>query len=135
MESKVLKKLHLAVGLVMLSAFVLTGQYMDKWHGHLQQTPDVQRLMFRSRHIYLLSASLLNISLGLYLATDLQRWRKVLQTIGSTLILVAPLVLLGAFFTEPWRIGWKFPASFYGLVMLLAGTLFHFAGHEQRSVP
>ena len=98
---------------------------MDKFHEHLRNTPDAARLLFRSRHIYLLLASLINIVLGVYLTRDLAGWRKRLQTLGSVLLLLAPALLLYAFFTEPWRGGWQFVASFYGIIFLLAGTLLH----------
>jgi hypothetical protein len=120
-----MKRLHLIVGLLMLVIFVLTGQYMDKFHEHLRNTPDAARLLFRSRHIYLLLASLINIVLGVYLARGLTAWRNRLQTLGSLLLLLAPALLLYAFFTEPFRGGWQFAASFYGIIFLLAGTLLH----------
>jgi hypothetical protein len=120
-----MKRLHLIVGLATLAVFVLTGQYMDKFHEHLSHTPDAPRLLFRSRHIYLLAAGLMNILLGVYLTASAGVWRKRAQTIGSALLLFAPALLLYAFFTEPFRGGWQFVASFYGVIILLAGTLFH----------
>ncbi len=98
---------------------------MDKFHEHLRNTPDATRLLFRSRHIYFLLASLINILLGVYLARHPAGWRKWLQTIGSTLLLGAPALLLYAFFTEPLRGGWELVASRYGIFILLAGTLLH----------
>jgi hypothetical protein len=123
-----MKRLHLIVGLATLAVFVLTGQYMDKFHEHLLHTPDAPRLLFRSRHIYLLMAGLVNISLGLYLARQAAGWRRHAQTVGSGLLLLAPALLLYAFFTEPFRQGWEQPASFFGVVAAFAGMLPHLFG-------
>jgi hypothetical protein len=57
-----MRRFHLGVGLLGVIAFVGTGQY----HEHLRGMTDAQRLLFRSTHIYLLLASLLN----LYLTTS-----------------------------------------------------------------
>ena len=96
-----MKRLHLIMGLAMLVVFVLTGQYMDKFHEHLRNTPDTARLLFRSRHIYILLASLINIVLGVYLTQHPAGWRKGLQTLGSMLLRVAPAMLLYAFLPNP----------------------------------
>ncbi len=59
--------LHLAVGIVGVAGFLGTGQYMDLVHDHLRGMDDTHRLLFRSTHIYLLFASLVNLALGLHL--------------------------------------------------------------------
>ena len=52
-----MRRFHLGAGLLGVLAFLATGQY----HEHLRGMDDAQRLLFRSAHIYLLLASLLNL--------------------------------------------------------------------------
>lgn len=83
-------------------------------------------MMYVSRHIYLLGAALVNLVLGLYLQVQPPGWRRVVQQIGSLLILLAAVSLLLAFITEPglgmagrsWR-------SYFGLIGLFTGVMTH----------
>lgn len=128
-----MRHIHLTIGLLGVAAFLLTGQFL-KHHDPAMQvlTPDV-RMMYVSRHIYLLGAALVNVVLGLYLHEGLQGWRKVLQRIGSVLILLSALSLLMAFMTEPalgmagrsWR-------SYFGLIALFAGVMTHLVAAVNR---
>ena len=68
---RVLRRIHLVVGLAGVVLFLGTGQYMDRVHDHLRGMEDVRRMLFRSAHIYLLWSSLLNLALGLYFAEKL----------------------------------------------------------------
>ena len=60
-------RVRLTVGLLGVIAFLITGQVMGHHIPKMQLlTPDV-RMMYVSRHIYLLGAALVNLTLGLYL--------------------------------------------------------------------
>ena len=59
-----MKRLHLIIGLTVVVIFLLTGQYMEYVHNRLLL--DGTRMLYRSRHIYLLLAGLLNLILGIY---------------------------------------------------------------------
>jgi hypothetical protein len=121
-----MKRFHLIFGLVALLAFVLTGQYMDKVYHHLRGMADAPRMLFRSRHIYILLSSLLNLSLGTYLKREPPGWRHKLQLAGSTVIFTATCLLVVAFFYEPPHGTLSpLPISRYGLDFILAGTLAH----------
>jgi hypothetical protein len=96
-----MRRLHFVVGLLGIVAFVLTGQYMDKVHAHLDGMADGPRMIYRSAHIYLLFASLLNVLLGGYFRAAAQRNGRILQWGASVAILVLPVLFLVAFFTEP----------------------------------
>jgi len=115
--------LHLAIGLVALVAFLASGQYMDQAHDHLRGYDDATRLLFRSTHIYLLFAALLNLVLGLYLVAEAPGWRRWMQRAGSVLLLAAPGFFAAAFLTEPWLTGLDRPYSRPGAVGSLAGVL------------
>lgn len=128
-----MKQAHLFVGLVALAAFLGTGQYMDRFHDHLRGMDDVRRLLFRSTHIYLLLAALVNIVLGLYLTRDRSGWRRVFATAGSLMLLAAPILLLLGFATEPWLTGLERPYSRPALYGSLAGVLLHLVSRWPRS--
>jgi hypothetical protein len=121
----VMKRLHLIFGLVVLVAFVLTGQYMDIYHRHLEGMADGPRMLYRSRHIFILLASLLNLGLGAYVAPRLERRRRALQWLGSVLITAATVLFVAGFFYEPGLEGLETPLSQRGAYAILAGTLLH----------
>ena len=91
-------------------------------------TDDI-RLMYRSRHPYILAGGVANLLLGLYLSINVGGWRRRLQYLGSVLFLIAPILLTLAFFAEPshgltedtWR-------SSFGLYALFGGGMAHFLG-------
>jgi hypothetical protein len=120
-----LKRLHLVVGILGIVAFLLTGQYMDRFHGHLVGMPNEQRLLFRSTHIYLLLASAINIPLGLYFQWPAGRLRRAMIAIGSVLLVAAPFILLIGFAREPWMTELARPLSRPALYGVLAGIVFH----------
>lgn len=124
---------HVGFGLLVVVAFLLTGQYMDRFHEHLRGMPDGQRMLYRSRHIYILLAGLLNVGLGTYLRLRPERAPRVLQALGSALIVAATCLLVAAFFYEPPLANPEHvPVSRLGLYGILAGTLLHLFGGASR---
>lgn len=87
---------HWLVGLLTLVIFPLTGQYMRHIVGvpHVESVP---RLIFRSRHLFLLVAGVANLALS-----NSQPFHRG-QRVASVLILVAPFFLVAAFFIDPAR--------------------------------
>ena len=81
---------HWLVGLLTLLIFPLTGQYM-RHVAAVPQLDDVPRLIFRSRHLFLLLAGVANIALS-----SSQPFHRA-QRVASVLILVAPFLLFAAF--------------------------------------
>lgn len=65
-----MKRFHLIFGLVVLVVFLLTGQYMDRFHEHLRYTPDGPRMLYRTRHIFILLSGLLHVGIGSYPTLD-----------------------------------------------------------------
>jgi hypothetical protein len=131
-----MKTLHLITGSAVVFIFLLTGQYMDFHTPRMDELNDGTRMMLRSRHIYILLAGLLNLGLGSYLVYREQSWRRILQIIGSGLIIVAPFVLLGAFFHEPKLAGLPSSLTLAAVVALLTGTIFHsLSGTRQSRSP
>lgn len=119
-----IKKIHLMIGVLSVVIFLLTGQYMRHViHGAMEQS-DRLRFSTRAIHVYILMAALLNLSLGSYFRMSADRWRARLQMIGSSLIIVATVILIGAFFYEP-KDGIDRPFTTLAMIASLTGAAFH----------
>ena len=121
-----LRRVHLVVGIAAIVAFLLSGQLLGHHYPTMEQLSPELRMMYVSRHIYLLSGALVNVVLGLYLQLQPSAWRRVLQMVGSILILLSVLSLSMAFLAEPplgmAGRGWR---SLLGLVALFLGVMTH----------
>lgn len=120
-----MKKAHLIFGICILLAFLLTGQYMDKYYNHMVDVPDGPRLLYRTRHIFILLSGLLNLVIGAYFTYRIQTWRRTLQLLGSLHIFAASLFFLIAFFYEPHLSDLHTPLSHWGTYTITAGTVLH----------
>jgi drug/metabolite transporter (DMT)-like permease len=128
-----MKLLHLVTGAVALVAFLLTGQYMEYLRLDSGATADGARMMFRSRHIYLLLAGLVNLGVGAYFVRREGRRRQALQTVGSAFVVVSPALFIAAFFSEPQLPDLQRHFTLPAVVLLSAGTLFHaFSGEKKE---
>lgn len=124
---------HQTLGVLTVIAFLLTGQYMDFYEPAMPELDRGVRMMFRSTHIYILLAGLLNIAIGVNLSFSKTRWRKALQLIGSYLIVAGPFMLIAAFFYEPVHTDLRRPITEPAMIGLLTGTLCHMVGAAFRS--
>ena len=106
-------------------AFLLTGQYMDKFYNHMVGVPDPQRLLYRTRHIFILLAGLLNLGIGAYFTYRIETWRRRAQLLGSLLIFAASFLFLIAFFYEPNMGNLRTPLSHWGTYTIATGALLH----------
>jgi hypothetical protein len=120
-----MKPLHLIFGLFLLVAFLLTGQYMNTYWNHMVGVPDGMRMLYRTRHIFILLAGLLNLGIGIYFNYGQQLWRKALQWLGSALIVTASLLFITAFFYEPKLENLYTPLSHWATYAIVAGTFCH----------
>ena len=126
-----MKRVHLLLGLTLVVIFLLTGQYMEYVHNRL--LPDGPRLLYRSRHIYILFNALINLCLGIYLSGRTPGWRRTLQSVGSVLVLLAPALLLAGFFYEPVRGPNHTMIAPLGIFATTAGVLLHlFSGMRRQ---
>jgi cytochrome bd-type quinol oxidase subunit 2 len=118
--------LHATVGVSMLATFLLSGRYMRSHQPPMDSLDPARHAMFTSRHLYLLAVALVNLMLGAYVARAHGRGRRVLQLVGSTLVVLAAVLLATAFLVEAvWGQG-RTAASSYGWYSLFAGSLLHF---------
>jgi len=125
-----MKNTHLIFGLLLVFVFLLTGQYME--YVHNRTLTDGVRVLYRSRHIYLLLNALINITLGLYVQYAVTGWRRSLELIGSILIMVAPVFLLAGFFYEPPRGADQTKIAPYGIFATAIGILLHLVSASRR---
>ena len=61
-----MRRLHLATGLIALTAFLASGLFMRLGPLHLRSLDDATHRLFRSTPIYLSFTALLNLVLGMY---------------------------------------------------------------------
>src|ERR1044072_6843931 len=120
-----MKRLHLWVGAVVLLVFLLTGQYMDYLDVRTNALGEMARGMFRSRHIYLLLAGLVNLGGGAYFIYRKRGWPRSLRLLGSSFVIMAPMLMLAAFFAEPAEPGLKRHFTLPAVIILTIGTLLH----------
>ena len=130
-----MRQTHLIIGLLGVIAFVLTGQILAHHDPNIHTLSSEVRMMYISRHIYLLGSALVNLTLGLYLQVQPAGWRRRLQQGGSLLIILSPISLLLAFVAEPARgMAGRSWLSFFGLIALFAGVMMHFVSSLTRSL-
>ena len=120
-----MKKAHLIFGVLIVIAFLLTGQYMDKFYNHLDGMADGPRLLYRTRHIFILLAGLLNLGIVAYFTYRVQPWRRTMQLFGSLLIFAGSLLFLVAFFYEPNLGNLHTPLSHWGTYTIATGAVLH----------
>src|SRR3974377_2600484 len=65
-----MRKLHLIAGLLGILVFVLSGQAMRLHKPPIKSLAGGKRMMFLSRHIYILGSALVNLTLGLSLKLE-----------------------------------------------------------------
>ena|SRR5436190_13957485 len=120
-----MRRIHWVAGVLTVVWFLVTGQMMRHHSPPLDQLGDAARLLYRSRHLYLLGSGLVNLMLGLYLQ-DAAGWRGAVRIAGSIVVLLSPVLLTIAFLVEP-------PAGFrpemqwgrLGLFALFGGSMLH----------
>jgi hypothetical protein len=118
-----LRTAHLAVGAVTIGAFLVTGMVMYGHEPPLSTLDWGDRLLFRSRHIYILCAGLVNLSLGLHYALPAGGTRRGIAVAGSVLALASSALLFFAFFAEPMAGREPGTLSAYGLYALFGGVI------------
>lgn len=123
-----MRRVHLAVGAVVVVAFLLTGQFMDRFHKHLEGMPEGPRMLYRTRHVFILMSGLVTLGVGAYLRPRVGRRRRACQLCGSALLMVASALFIAAFFYEPGMEGLETPLSHWGAYAIVAGVALHLFG-------
>ena len=119
---------HWIVGLLTLLIFPLTGAYMRNVV-HVPTLDAVPRLVFRSRHLYLMLAGVANLALSGV------RPQHLAERLAGLLILLAPFVLVAAFFLDPERGVQSSPLFLYSMFGVFAAGVLLAIAHRPRSDP
>ena len=98
---------------------------MDKHFHHLVGMPDAPRLLYRTRHIFILLSGLLNLGIGAYFTYREETWQRTTQLFGSLLIFAASILFVIGFFCEPNLTNLRTPLSHYGAYAIAAGAILH----------
>ena len=123
-----LRVIHLITGVVVVLIFLVTGLLMRFNYRPAFESNYFVRMLFRSSHIYILLSGLINITLGSYLRISGRKPAQLIQILGSIFILIAPVLLIGAFFYEPFRQSLNRPITLFAMILLLSGTVLHMLG-------
>ena len=122
---KDLLNLHIIVGYAFLLIFLLTGVYLLISFPDLYAGREEVRMMYRSNHIYLLMAALINILYGHLFTIDTGSTAiKSLKAISGGIVALAPIDLLGEFIVEPPQYLVERPITFWGILALIVGVVF-----------
>ena len=130
---RTLRTAHLVVGAIAVGAFLVTGLVMYGHEPPLSSLDWGDRLLFRSRHIYILAAGLVNLALGLRYALPEGARRRGAAIAGSLLALASTVLLFFAFFAEPMAGRGPGLLSAYGLYALFGGVMLQSAANLRRA--
>lgn len=120
------------VGGIAVAAFLVSGMVMTGHEPTVAAMDWDERLLFRSRHIYILSGALVNLAIGIHYTLPDRPVRRWLSVAGSLLLLGAALLLFLAFFHEPMAGRPAGPMSSLGLFALFGGTIVHVLANLRR---
>ncbi|MBI3468090.1 MAG: hypothetical protein HY000_34215 [Planctomycetes bacterium] len=94
------------------------------------------RMMFRSAHLYILLAALLNLVAGAHLRARVAKWLQRVQVVGSGCLLVSPVMFTAAFFAEPAPQRLDRPIVLLAAALALLGAILHtIASYEKADTP
>ncbi len=120
-----LRKSHLVVGALTVLAFLVTGMIMRMHEPPVGAMEWAERLLFRSRHIYILCAGLVNLAIGIHYTLPAKGIRYGAAVTGSLFVLASAILLFFAFFAEPMAGRTPGPLSGLGLIALFGGVMLY----------
>lgn len=129
---RTLRTAHLVVGALTIGAFLVTGLVMGGHEPAMASLDWGDRLLFRSRHIYILAAGLVNLALGIRYALPDGAARRGAAVAGSLFALASAPMLFFAFFAEPMAGRGPGMLSALGLYALFGGVLLHAVASLRR---
>ena len=120
-----LGKIHFYFGIIIIIAFLLTGQYMHHNFDHLKNMELMNRALFRAGHLYILLFGLINVSLGSHFKISKVKSLKIIQLFGSTIIFISTFLVIYGFFTELPTEQIERPLTRNSLYLILFGVSVH----------
>lgn len=123
-------RVHTLVALGFLGTFIVTGVYMKFLLPSAYAEDVTVRMLFRSSHIYLLFAALINGLLAIHLGPP-PKGRARLRGTGSVLIAVTPALFTASFFLESPIGSINRPLIFVGVLLVALGAVLHLVAHRR----
>ncbi len=120
-----IKPIHLLFGIAGIVIFVLTGQYMAMFLHGLAGMPDGPRLLYRTSHLYLMWASLVNLLAGIYFVAAGSKGARIAQCVASFMLFAGPPLIIAGFFLESPNNNISRPFCGAANYLALAGTILH----------
>jgi hypothetical protein len=114
--------------------FIFTGQYMLRI-AHVADLAMGPRLLYRSRHIYILMAALINLALGAYFVPAPRAGARTTQRVGSVLIAIGSVLLIVSFFNDAPHadlVPLDLVYSKWGILTVAGGTVLHAIASAMR---
>lgn len=91
---------YLGLGISSLLFFAWTGSYLSNTYPSKNSLDQTFRVMLRSRHIFILMVSLIEIGIGAYIKTSKGKLFLGIQLVASLLLTLAHMGFIYAFFYE-----------------------------------
>ena len=123
-----MKWFHLAFGLAVFIAFVVTGRFMRVDFPDKDVIPQELRLLMRSRHIYILFSAIIHLALGVYFQLRPNWLQEILQVAGSAALIVSSVLLVIAWREETYDLQHFSDLSRNGIYAALWGIGLHLVG-------
>jgi magnesium-transporting ATPase (P-type) len=118
--------LYLFIGLLSLFFFTWTGKYLGRNYPDKHNLEMAFRVMLRSRHIFILLVSLIEIAIGVYIQQSSKMLYLSIQWLATMLLVVAHALFIYAFFYEVEIIHIpKTPILHYATYFVLASLILH----------
>jgi hypothetical protein len=128
-----LRMAHLVVGAIAVVAFLITGMLMSGHDPPVAAMEWGERLLFSSRHMYLMCGGLVNLALGVHYGLPERAVRRGAAVLGSVLVHISTILLFFAFFAEPMAGRWPGRLSNLGLFALFWGVVIYGIVSLQRT--
>lgn len=123
---------HIIFGIVLFFIFTTTGSYMRADFPDKEAISQELRVLMRSRHIYILFSALIHLMLGGYFRFGAETWRKIVQIIGSGVLVLSSVFLVWAFVVETYELRNFSGLSRNGIYLSLAAVVLHLAAAVRR---
>ena len=118
--------LYLFIGLLSLLFFTWTGKYLRCTYPDKHNLEMGFRVMLRSRHIFILLVSLIEMGIGVYIQQSTKMLYLSIQWLATILLVVAHILFIYAFFYEVEIIHIpKTPILHYATYFVLTSLILH----------
>ncbi|MDH5183443.1 MAG: hypothetical protein OEX12_06080 [Gammaproteobacteria bacterium] len=118
-----IKNLLLGYGVFALLVFLYTGYTMEQGFPELYASDISIRYLYRANHIYLLFSALLILMYASSYDKSINPISNSLYAIVATVLIIAHIILIAAFFIEPQQASDNRPLSYYGVVITLTAVI------------